>query len=114
MKNPGWIRRVIPDDSQSWRRAVQGLFLTLNLWIGLEFALFVLGHEGRWVPWLPQRPAGVEGWLPIAGLLNTKYFLLTGEMPAELSAPQGLLRLAVSDRRHLGAALEAGPRDVPA
>jgi polyferredoxin len=82
MKNPGWIRRVIPDDSQSWRRAVQGLFLTLNLWIGLEFALFVLGHEGRWVPWLPQRPAGVEGWLPIAGLLNTKYFLLTGEMPA--------------------------------
>ena len=28
------------------------------------------------------RPAGVEGWLPIAGLMNTKYFLLTGHVPA--------------------------------
>jgi len=28
------------------------------------------------------RPAGAEGWLPIAGLMNTKYFLLTGHVPA--------------------------------
>jgi polyferredoxin len=28
------------------------------------------------------RPAGVEGWLPIAGLMNTKYFLLTGHVPS--------------------------------
>ena len=28
-----------------------------------------------------SRPAGVEGWLPIAGLMNTKYFLLTGHVP---------------------------------
>ena len=34
--------------------------------------------QGLYVP----RPAGVEGWLPIAGLMNTKYFLLTGRVPA--------------------------------
>ncbi|HEY5214060.1 MAG TPA: 4Fe-4S binding protein [Acidobacteriaceae bacterium] len=28
------------------------------------------------------RPAGAEGWLPIAGLMNTKYFLHTGRAPA--------------------------------
>lgn len=73
---------MVPDDSQAWRGGVQALFLALNLWIGFEFTLFVFGHEGRWVPWLPQRPAGVEGWLPIAGLMNTKYLLFTGTVPA--------------------------------
>ena len=28
------------------------------------------------------RPAGAEGWLPIAGLMNTKYLFLTGRVPA--------------------------------
>ncbi|HUA96694.1 MAG TPA: 4Fe-4S binding protein, partial [Terracidiphilus sp.] len=28
-----------------------------------------------------SRPAGAEGWLPIAGLMNLKYFLLTGRAP---------------------------------
>jgi polyferredoxin len=28
------------------------------------------------------RPAGVEGWLPIAGLMNLKYWLSTGHLPA--------------------------------
>src|SRR5438045_9019124 len=27
------------------------------------------------------RPAGVEGWLPIAGLMNVKYWLSTGHIP---------------------------------
>lgn len=29
-----------------------------------------------------RRPAGVEGWLPIAGLMNLKYCLLSGQIPA--------------------------------
>ena len=29
----------------------------------------------------PVPPGRVEGWLPIAGLMNTKYFLLTGRVP---------------------------------
>jgi len=73
------IRRTSPDVSQTVRRTVQGLFFLLNLWIGTQFFLFVRGMEtgsGGWT-----RPAGVEGWLPIAGMMNTKYFLLTGEIP---------------------------------
>lgn len=73
------IRRTPPDESQMVRRTVQGLFFVLNLWIGAQFYFFVRGVEtgsGGWT-----RPAGVEGWLPIAGMMNTKYFLLTGEVP---------------------------------
>jgi polyferredoxin len=54
----------------------------LNGWIGLQFFVWVRyferGGEGLYVP----RPAGVEGWLPIAGLMNAKYLLLTGRAPA--------------------------------
>jgi polyferredoxin len=28
------------------------------------------------------RPAGIEGWLPIAGLMNAKYWLTTGRFPS--------------------------------
>jgi polyferredoxin len=75
------IRRIAPDRSQRTRHIVQGLFLILNAWLGFQFYLwtryFERGGTGLGVP----RPAGVEGWLPIAGLMNTKYFLLTGRVP---------------------------------
>ena len=29
-----------------------------------------------------ERPAGVDGWLPIAGLMNLRYFLVTHHIPA--------------------------------
>lgn len=77
-----FIRRTTADRSQRIRHGVQGVFLLLNAWIGLQFYLWVRyferGGEGLYVP----RPAGVEGWLPIAGLMNTKYFLSTGRIPA--------------------------------
>lgn len=76
------IRRTAPDRSQRVRHIVQGLFLALNAWIGLEFYIWVRyferGGQGLYV----QRPVGVEGWLPIAGLMNTKYFFTTGRIPA--------------------------------
>ena len=75
-------RRSAPDRSQRTRRIVQWLFMALNGWLGVQFLLWVRycerGGEGFSAP----RPAGVEGWLPIAGLMNTKYLLLTGRMPA--------------------------------
>jgi len=75
------IRRFHPDQSQKVRRVVQGVFLALNVWLGLQFYLWVrwieLGGHGPGV----ARPAGVEGWLPIAGLMNTKYLLTTGHVP---------------------------------
>jgi polyferredoxin len=46
----------------------------------VQFWLFVRQFEGAgFQGW--TRPAGVEGWLPIAGMMNTRYWLLTGEVP---------------------------------
>ncbi|HVZ82955.1 MAG TPA: 4Fe-4S binding protein [Terracidiphilus sp.] len=75
------VRRMRLDRSQKVRHAVQAAFLALNALIALQFYLWVRyferGGEGLYVP----RPAGVEGWLPIAGLMNTKYLLATGRVP---------------------------------
>ena len=75
------VRRSAPDQSQRIRRIVQGLFVALNAWIGVKFFLWVrlfeLGGNGMAV----GRPAGVEGWLPIAGLMNLKYLVVTGHVP---------------------------------
>ncbi len=75
------VRRLLQDRSQRIRHLVQVAFVGLNLWLGIQFYLWVRyferGGHGLYVP----RPAGVEGWLPIAGLMNTKYFLSTGHVP---------------------------------
>jgi polyferredoxin len=42
------------------------------------------------------RPAGVEGWLPIAGLMNLKYWLLSGQIPLVHPAAMFLLLTFVS------------------
>ncbi len=64
------------------RRSIQLAFLFLNVWLGVAFYFWVrrmeTGAPGRIV----VRPAGVEGWLPIAGLMNLKYWLTTGRVPA--------------------------------
>jgi len=70
-----------PDSSQRLRRAVQILFLALNVWIGIEFYLFVRHYETAGQSVAVSRPPGVEGWLPIASLMNLKVLLLTGSVP---------------------------------
>jgi polyferredoxin len=79
MKKKSWRRRWLPDGSQRWRNAVQSGFLLLNLWLGIEIVLFVRHFEGNGPYW--PRPAGVEGWLPIAGMMNASYWLQTGYVP---------------------------------
>ncbi len=81
-KKKALIRRFGPDHSQRTRHIVQGLFLLLNGWLGLQFYLWTRYFERGGSGMIVSRPAGVEGWLPIAGLMNTKYFLLTGQVPA--------------------------------
>jgi polyferredoxin len=85
------VRRAPPDRSQRWRRIVQVTFLLLNVAIGVQFWFFVRFFEtGGRTPYLP-RPPGVEGWLPIASLMNLKAFVLTGELPERLVAGLVLL-----------------------
>ncbi len=85
------IRRVTRDYSQRWRGLFQIAFLLLNLVIGVQFYLFVRYHESGGKTLAVSRPPGVEGWLPIASLMQLKAFLLTFEIPA--IHPAGLFLL---------------------
>ena len=76
------VRRIAPDRSQQVRRAVQFAFLALNAWIAIEFLLWTRYFESQGSTRYVERPAGVDGWLPIAGLMNLKYFLVTHRIPA--------------------------------
>jgi polyferredoxin len=81
-KKKAFVKRSGPDRSQQVRRVVQGLFLALNGWLGVQFYLWVRSFEAGGSALQVSRPTGIEGWLPIAGLMNAKYFLFTGRMPA--------------------------------
>jgi polyferredoxin len=87
------VKRAPRDRSQALRRGVQLVFLALNAWVGLEFYLFVRYYETGGRSMWAQRPSGVEGWLPIAALMNWKVFAATGRMPS--LHPAGMLLLAV-------------------
>ena len=75
------VRRASPDRSQVVRHGFQVAFLLLNIWIGGEFYLWVRDYEAGVAPHF-SRPAGVDGWLPISGLMNLKYWALTGRVPS--------------------------------
>lgn len=75
------LRRETRDLSQIFRLVTQGLFLALNIWIGVQFYLWVRWAEsGGRIPSV-SRPAGVEGWLPIEGMMQFKYVLATAHLP---------------------------------
>lgn len=84
------IRRALPDNSQILRRNFQATFLLLNVWLGGTFYLWVSALENGTSSRI-SRPAGVEGWLPIAGLMNLKYWMATGSVPATHPAALFLL-----------------------
>ncbi|HEY1984481.1 MAG TPA: 4Fe-4S binding protein [Terracidiphilus sp.] len=70
------------DRSQVIRHSVQWAFVVLNAWLGMQFFLWTRYFERGGVGIEVSRPAGVEGWLPIAGLMNFKYLLSTGRVPS--------------------------------
>jgi len=90
------VRRLEPDVSQPWRRSVQLVFLLWNVYLGTTFYFWVRQFETQDFTASLARPAGVEGWLPIAGMMNFKYFLLTGKVPATHPAAMFLLITFVS------------------
>jgi polyferredoxin len=85
------VRRTDNDYSQALRRSFQFGFLLLNVYLGSVFYLWVRYYETGMQNRAVTRPAGVEGWLPIAGLMNLKYFLVTGHVPAVHPAAMFLL-----------------------
>ncbi|MBZ5599707.1 MAG: 4Fe-4S binding protein [Acidobacteriia bacterium] len=85
------VRRTERDYSQALRRSFQFAFLLLNLYLGRTFYLWVRHFETGAAASPVARPAGVEGYLPIAGMMNFKYWLLTGHVPALHPAAMFLL-----------------------
>ena len=75
------VRRLGPENSQRIRHIVQIAFVLLNAWLGIQFYLWVRFFERGGVGLEVPRPAGAEGWLPIAGLMNFKAFVTTGRLP---------------------------------
>jgi polyferredoxin len=76
-----FVRRIARDRSQQVRRTVQFAFLTLNAWLAIQFLLWTRFFESQGTTRYVERPAGVDGWLPIAGLMNLKYFVVTRHIP---------------------------------
>jgi polyferredoxin len=85
------IRRTDVERSQRTRRIVQFAFIALNIYLGIQFYAWVRFFETSGASRYAARPAGVEGWLPIAALMNLKYLLLTGTVPAVHPAGMFLL-----------------------
>jgi len=80
MKKP--FQRAETDHTQKIRRWFQVAFFLLNAWIGVQFYLFVRYYETGGGFGVTSRPPGVEGWLPIASLMNLKVWAYSGELPA--------------------------------
>jgi hypothetical protein len=73
--------RAPQDYSQRLRRGVQIIFLVLNVWIAVQFLRFVYYYESGGRSMWTARPPGIEGWLPIASLMNLKVLIETGYLP---------------------------------
>ncbi len=85
------LNRRRDDRSQSIRSGLQIGFLLLNVWIGFQFYLWVRYYETGGHGWHVPRPPGVEGWLPIASLMNLKAWVMTGAVPPIHAAGMFLL-----------------------
>lgn len=60
------------------RKLIQYGFLISIFWIGIQFYLWYRYYlSGGASPYF-SRPPGVEGFLPLSGLINLKYWMLTG------------------------------------
>ena len=70
------IRRMDADHSQLYRRGFQVAFSNSEFsGFGAKFYFWVRQFEVGVIDTNLRRPPGVEGWLPIAGLMNLKYWL---------------------------------------
>jgi len=77
---------------QLYRKIIQYLFLTVVIYIGFQFTLFVNQLAGGTLPTV-SRPPGIEAFLPISALISLKYWLATGIF--NQIHPSGLIILIV-------------------
>jgi polyferredoxin len=85
------VRRLAHDRSQVIRRSFQIGFLALNVWLAAQFYMWVRFFETGGKSLQVSRPPGIEGWLPIAALMNLKYTIMVGEVPGKNAAGMFLL-----------------------
>lgn len=78
---------------QKLRFWAQLFSLGVNVWICVQFYLWVKHIESQGAGWAVTRPPGVEGWLPIGSLVSLRYWWETG-IVNEIH-PAGLVILAV-------------------
>lgn len=78
---------------QNLRFYAQLFSVAVNIWIGVQFYLFVKYISSGGEAWHVSRPPGVEGWLPIGSLVSLRYFWETGIVNAV--HPSGLIILVV-------------------
>ncbi|POT57817.1 electron transporter YccM [Citrobacter amalonaticus] len=78
-------------NASTWRKATQLLLLAINIYIGVTFYYWVRYCESGGATLFVPRPGGIEGWLPIAGLMNIRYTLETGVLPPIHAASMLLL-----------------------
>jgi polyferredoxin len=76
-----FVRRTEPDRSQITRHAVQIAFALLNIFLCVQFYFWARYYETGGASVRVSRPAGVDGWLPIAGLMNLKFAVSTATIP---------------------------------
>jgi polyferredoxin len=88
--------RAPQDYSQRLRRGVQVSFLALNVWIAIQFLQFVHYYESGGRSSWTRRPPGIEGWLPIASLMNLKALVETGYLPRVHPAGVSILLAFIS------------------
>lgn len=63
---------------QRFRFYSQVFSAVINLWIGLEFLLFIRFLESGGATTWVARPPGVDAWLPIGSMLSVRYWVETG------------------------------------
>lgn len=74
----GTVLRVRSRRIRWLRHTIQGLTAAIVAWIGWAFARWVLAVEAG--NYSLTRPAGVEGFLPISGLMSLRHLLTSGEV----------------------------------
>lgn len=76
------------------RRVVQAGFALTTILIGVQFTRFVLAAQSARLP-LPERPPGVEAFLPISGLMGLRDWIHQGELNAIHPAATIIILLAI-------------------